>query len=304
MSSTDCVVVGVVRVRSGDATGALHDDLVPHLAHADLAWFAPGGAERDGDAEPVEFPDVPVDQRSVRARDPGDTAELRVALDDGHVVAADRRDPGGLEAGRAATDHHHRAGRARRLVPVGILGLATARRFADARHDRVARIAHLTRLVASGAGPDAIVLVPRQLRHEVGVGDLGAGHLHAVAERRVVVTTECPLGLTDVDDRPLEDHRDVDRRVHRSAHVDVEPGRFVEVGPRLLGREDRPARHDQVVDAGTGPVRARAMSGAMSGVIPAHGASSSHDSRNPTIRSAPAPSRAAAITRRANSRRS
>ena len=39
--------------------------------------------------------------------------------------------------------------------------------------------------------------------------------------------------------------------VHRSAHVDVEPGRFVEVGPRLLGREDRPARHDQVVDAGT-----------------------------------------------------
>ena len=180
---------------------------------------APGDAELHGDAEPVEFADVPVDQRSVRSRHPGHTAELLAAFDDRHVVAADRRDPGGLQAGGAAADHHDRAGRARRLVPVGILGLATARRFTDARHDRVARVAHLTRLVAAGARPDPVALARAHLGHEVGVGDLGAGHLHAVAQRRVVVAAERPLGLADVDDRPLQDHRDVDRRLAPLRHT-------------------------------------------------------------------------------------
>ena len=45
------------------------------------------------------------------------------------------------------------------------------------------------------------------------------------------------------------------------------------------------------------------MAGACSGVIPAHGASSSHDRRSPTIRSG-ALARTAAITRRANRLRS
>ena len=45
------------------------------------------------------------------------------------------------------------------------------------------------------------------------------------------------------------------------------------------------------------------MSGAMSGVMPAHGASSSHDSRSPTTAS-PAAARTASITWRANSSRS
>ena len=41
------------------------------------------------------------------------------------------------------------------------------------------------------------------------------------------------------------------------------------------------------------------MAGACSGVMPAHGASSSHDSRSPTTASAPTPPRTAAITSRA-----
>src|SRR4029079_8094799 len=145
------IVIDVVRVRPSDRTGALHHDLGP-------TGRVPGDAELHGDAEPVEFADVPVDQRSVRSRYPSHTAELIAEFDERHVVAADRRDPGRLQAGGAAADHHDRAGWARRLVPIGILGLATARRFADARHDRVAGIAHLTRLVAAGARPDPIAL--------------------------------------------------------------------------------------------------------------------------------------------------
>ena len=175
------IVIGVVRVRSGDRTGALHDhDPRRRIWPASRCQVTPSvtATPSRSSSRTYQSTSGPCGPAN-RATPPS----CVVALDDGHVVAADRRDPGGLEAGRAATDHHDRAGRARRLVPVGILGLATARRFADARHDRVARIAHLTRLVASGARPDAIDLVPRQLRHEVGVGDLGAGHLHAVAEQ-------------------------------------------------------------------------------------------------------------------------
>ena len=65
-------------------------------------------------------------------------------------------DAGRLQPGRAAADDDDVAGRARRRVPVGVLGLAARRRLADARHERVAGVADLARLVAAGARADAL----------------------------------------------------------------------------------------------------------------------------------------------------
>ena len=85
-----------------------------------------------------------------------------------------------------------------------------------------------------------------QLRDQVGIGDLGSGHLHAVAD----AFADRPLGLTPIDDRSLQEHRGVGQRsLHRPTHIDVEAGRLVEVGPGLLRGVDGPAHHDEVVDA-------------------------------------------------------
>ena len=170
-------------------------------------------------------------------------------------MTTDRRDPGRLQAGGTGADHHDVARMRRRHVPVGILGLATTRGLADARDDRVAGVAHLAGLVAAGARTDPIELTGGHLRDEIGVGDLCPGHLDGVAQRHVVVAAERPLGLADVDDRTLQDHRNVgmdlvDRSADAATHVDVEPGRFVEVGPGLLDGVDRPTGHDQVVESG------------------------------------------------------
>ncbi len=90
---------------------------------------------------------------------------------------------------------------------------------------------------------------------EVGVGDLRTGHLDGVAQGVIVVAAERPLGLADLDDRALQDHRNVgmdlvDRGTDAATHLDVEPGRFVEVGPGLLDGVDRPTGHHQVVESG------------------------------------------------------
>ena len=60
-----------------------------------------------------------------------------------------------------------------------------------------------------------------------------------------------PLGLTPIDHRSLQEDRRgrAAHALHGSADVDVEAGRFVEVGPGLLDGEDRAADDDEVVDA-------------------------------------------------------
>ena len=66
---------------------------------------------------------------------------------------------------------------------------------------------------------------------------------------RVVVAAERPLGLADVDDRPLQHDRHVDAGADACRQLDVEAGRLVEVGPGLLDGEDRAPHDDEVVDA-------------------------------------------------------
>jgi hypothetical protein len=74
-----------------------------------------------------------------------------------------------------------------------------ARRLADAGHDRIAGVADLTRLVAQGAGPDAVGEPVPDLGDEIRVGDLGARHLDRVTQRSVVGPAERPLRLAGVD---------------------------------------------------------------------------------------------------------
>ena len=133
----------------------------PHRAPCQVA------PKLHSDAEPVEFADLPVDQRSVRPGHAGDTAELLAALDDRRRGRGSPR-PGRSPGRRGRRRPPRPRGVARRRVPVGVLGLATARRFADARHDRVAGVAHLARLVAADARPDPIGLVPRTLATRSG----------------------------------------------------------------------------------------------------------------------------------------
>ena len=163
-------------------------------------------------------------------------------------MAARGRHPRRLQPRRSTADDRDVAWRARRGVPVGILRLPPRRRFADARDERVAGVAHLARLVAPRARADARDLVGAHLGDEVRIGDLGAGHLDGIAARRVVVSAERPLGLADVDDGSLQHDRHVDGLRHRSGEVGVEAGRLVEVGPGLLDREDRATHDDEVVD--------------------------------------------------------
>ena len=93
----------------------------------------------------------------------------RRPLDERDAMAARRRDPRRLQPGRAAADDGD-VRRARRAgdVPVRVLGLAARRRLADARHERVAGVAHLARLVAAGARPDLLGVPARSLATRSG----------------------------------------------------------------------------------------------------------------------------------------
>ncbi len=222
-----------------------------------VAHLPAAGRQADIDAESFVLGAPPVDQRAVRSGDRSEPADPVGPFDHRHSVAPDRRDPGRLEAGGAGADHHDVAWMRRRNVPVGILGLAATRGLADAGDDRVAGVAHLATLVAAGARADPVGFAGGHLRDEIGVGDLGPGHLDGVAQRGGVVAAEGPLGLADVDDGTLQDHRDVrvgllHRRPDAATHADVESGRFVEVGSGLLHGVDRSTGHDQVVQSGVG----------------------------------------------------
>ncbi len=117
--------------------------------------------------------------------------------------------PCGLEPGRPATDDEHPRPRGFHRVerPVGersgIVDLVSRGRLDETRHDRVARVAHLTELVAPDADADLICPARRDLPAQRGIGDLCPGHLHDVTGPR----GEGIFGHRRVDDRALQDHR-------------------------------------------------------------------------------------------------
>jgi hypothetical protein len=75
-------------------------------------------------------------------------------------------------------------------------------RLADAADDRIASVTHLARLVATDAWTDGLGPIGGELADHVRVGDLGTGHLDAVAD----IVADRPFGLTPIDDRALEEH--------------------------------------------------------------------------------------------------
>ena len=173
-STTRAPSANVVLAGAGLAAGALHD--------------APAGRDvrrrrPHVDAEPGDLGGEPGDEVAVRAGDGGQPAERRRLLDERDVMAAGRGDACGLQAGGAAADDRDVAGHGGRGRPVGVLGLAARRGLADARDQRVAGVADLARLVAAGARPDLLGRAGTQLGDEVGVGDLGPGHLDRRADR-------------------------------------------------------------------------------------------------------------------------
>ena len=90
-------------------------------------------------------------------------------------MAALRRDPRRLEAGRPAADDEHAARRRLRLEPVAApLELAPGRRVDQARDPVVARPAAPAQLVARDARPDLVGAPGARLGDEMRVGDLAA----------------------------------------------------------------------------------------------------------------------------------
>ena len=285
----------------GRPPGALHHDR--RRRRRDVGRVA----ELDVDAEPARLGDQPVDERAVRARR---TAAIPPsvlgALDDRARRGRGSRRPGRPPARPAPPPTTTTvARRARRPVPVGILGLAAARRLADARDDRVARVAHLARLVAAGARPDR-GRARRRAAWRRGRGRRsGPGSSRRRRTRRIVVPPTAHSAWPTSTIEPCRNTGDVDApRPHGAAHVDVEAGRLVEVGPGLLDREDRARARRRGSRR-----RRRPASAAMSGAMLRRDARPTAPARRTTgaaraTPSAPTPARTAAITSRAKRRRS
>ncbi|MEZ5251269.1 MAG: hypothetical protein R2713_19230 [Ilumatobacteraceae bacterium] len=196
-------------------------------------------------------------------------------------MAAHGRHPCGLQPRHPATDDGDVGRGARGHVPVGVARLVPGARFDDAGDDRVAGVAHLAGLVAADARPHTVGEAVPETLHEVGVGELGAGHLDAVGD----AVADRPFGLAGVDDRALQEHRCARQCLADAAReFDVEPGRLVVIGTCLLGGEDRATHHHDVVDAGCDQHGCE-LHGDVPGVMPAHGASSRRDEPQATGKS-------------------
>ncbi len=231
---------------TGLRSGALHHDFAG-------AGFSLVGAEEDLHTGRSALAHQPLDKGPTRPGNGRDAAELVAELDQPHPVASGGRHPSRLQPGRATTDHDHVAGPGGGRVPVRVAPVAArfvaGARFADTGDDRVAGVAHLARLVAEDARPDAVAVARAELGHKVGVGELGTGHLHPVAHP----VGDGPLGLTPVHHRALQEDRRIgrgERRPDFAAYADVVAGGLVEVGPGLIRGVDRTAHHDHIVEAG------------------------------------------------------
>ena len=192
----DRVVAHLVLPRPGDGAGAL-DHRVGTGRHLRCV-------ELHVDPEPGDLARQPRDERLVRPGDRRQAAQPSRALDDRDRVPADGRHPRRLQPGRTPTDDDDGTASRRRRVPVGVLRLVPRSRLADARHERVAHVAHLAGLVAAGARPDPLGCSGAQLGDEIRVGDLRPGHLHAGATRAVLTLAEHRFGQCRVDDGPLQ----------------------------------------------------------------------------------------------------
>ena len=234
-----CTINYLVRRIAPPAAAALDD----HLSRSRRPRGRPA---LDGHGEPRQLRRQPVDERASRSGDRRHAAEPLGSLDHADVVTPQRGHARRLQPRRAAPHDEHLSRPRGRRVPVRVLGLPPARRLADARHDGVPGVPHLAGLVAADAGPDALRCARPQLGHEVGIGDLRPGHLDGVGDP----VLQRPAGLADVDHGALQDdgHPVRNGLADGPAQLDVEPGRLVEVGPGLLGRVDRAADDDQVVD--------------------------------------------------------
>ena len=123
------------------------------------------GIQLDIGAESSVFAFVPVDQSAVRASDACEPADAVSFLDDGYTVTSQGGNPGGLQAGGPGTHDDHIASVCRRYVPVGVFRLPSARRFGNTGHDRIAGVANLASLVASGAGANQLAFVAGEFGH-------------------------------------------------------------------------------------------------------------------------------------------
>ena len=175
-------------------------------------------------------------------------------------------------------------------VPVRVLGLAAARRLADAGHDRVAGIAHLAGLVAADARPDPVGRAGHELGDEVADRRSGPGSSRRRRTRRRRAPTRpgrrrppSPAGSPASAD-PASRSAPCARPGRRSM---LNAGRLVEVGSGLLDAR-RSSRARRRRSRRPHAASSTAIAGAMSGVMPAHGASSSHDRRSPTTAGSPA----------------
>ena len=227
---------GVVRA-TRPRSGALHDDIARPSA------APPSECARRHRAAP---PRRPTTRRAGRSDPPPPPARPAVEDRSTSVTRCPRSAATRAvsnPAGPPPTTTMRRDTRSR-ARPLRILRLPARRRFADARHERVANVAHLARLVAAGARPDPLRVPGAQLGDEIRVGDQRPRHLNTCAagiQRRQRVP--------DRDDRALRDHRHVHDAGDQRRQVDVDPRRLVEVGSRLLDREDRATNDDEVVDS-------------------------------------------------------
>ena len=179
------------------------------------------------------------------------TAERSARSTSVDVVPAAGGDACRLQPGRTAAEHDDALGGARRArtspgprsrgrcvgspmhVTIGLRASRTWHVWLQRMHGRIA-----------SASPSA------SLATRSGIGDLGPRHLdrvaHADRRRRRAPTRPARRRRPN----PGGHTRDVDGRSGRTVRhsVDVEPGRLVEVGPGLLGGEDRAPHDDDVVE--------------------------------------------------------
>ena len=250
------MLAAVEPVEIGDAAGRDDDDVGIERPHV----VGPGeDVHPDVDAEAVEFECPPIgDGDDVlaparRLRKPELAAELRRGFQERDVVAALGRDASRLEAGRPAADNDHAARGAGAFDVVRHDGLAAGRGVVDA--DRPV-LAHAMR--HADAGADMRFHAGFELTHDVGVGDMRAGHRHHVEK----ALADGVARGRDVDDaRGVEDRQRHlafecgghveprrDRRRHAGHTVDSEAARGIRAAVNGVEKIDQPARLERPTD--------------------------------------------------------